>query len=177
LVELLQGSISKAVMQIVTRHGEGLFPSPGDITLDCTCPDWAMMCKHVAAVLYGVGARLDHEPQMLFTLRGVDADELITAAVIDVPAAKKKGRGRILQTDELSSMFGIDLDSGAAAGDGEKSPAKSRGRNKAVAKKKVNKKAKKKTAPKNKPASAKTVSKKKPAVRKTRSVAKKKVSR
>ena len=177
MVELLQGSISKAVMQIVTRHGEGLFPAPGDITLDCTCPDWAVMCKHVAAVLYGVGARLDHEPHMLFTLRGVDADELITAAVIDVPAAKKKGRGRILQTDDMSSMFGIDLDSGAVAGDGEKSPAKSRGRNKAVAKKKVNKKAKKKAAPKKKPASTKTVSKKNPALRKTRVVAKKKVSR
>ena len=72
LVELLQGSISTGVMEIVTCKGEGLFPAPREISLSCSCPDWATMCKHVAATLYGVGARLDHEPELLFTLRGVD---------------------------------------------------------------------------------------------------------
>lgn len=109
MVELLRGSISKGVMRIVTRHGEGLFPSPKEISLDCSCPDWATMCKHVAAALYGVGARLDHEPEMLFTLRGVDPTEMV-AAVTDVPAIRKQARGRVLKTDDLSSIFGIDLD-------------------------------------------------------------------
>ena len=89
LVELLQGSISKGVMEIVTRKGEGLFPSPREISLSCSCPDWATMCKHVAATLYGVGARLDHEPELLFTLRGVDPTEMVEAA-IDQPT----GAGR-----------------------------------------------------------------------------------
>jgi uncharacterized Zn finger protein len=110
LVELLQGSISKSVMEIVTRKGEGLFPSPGEITLDCSCPDWATMCKHVAAALYGVGARLDHRPELLFTLRGVDPTEMVEAAV-DQPARRGKARrGRVLETDELSSVFGVDID-------------------------------------------------------------------
>jgi len=80
VVELLRGSISDGVMEVVTRKGEGLFPSPGEIALDCSCPDWAEMCKHVAAALYGVGARLDERPELLFDLRGVDPAELISEA-------------------------------------------------------------------------------------------------
>ena len=110
LVELLRGSISKSVMEIVTRKGEGLFPSPHEISLDCSCPDWATMCKHVAATLYGVGARLDLEPELLFTLRGVDPTEMVEAAV-DQPAGNGKARkGRVLETSELSSVFGVDID-------------------------------------------------------------------
>ena len=80
LVELLQGRLSDQVMSVVTRHGEGLFPSPREITKSCSCPDWADVCKHVAAVLYGVGARLDRQPELLFLLRGVDHLDLIGAA-------------------------------------------------------------------------------------------------
>ncbi len=110
LVELLQGSFSKSVMEIVSRKGEGLFPSPQEITLSCSCPDWASMCKHVAATLYGVGARLDHEPELLFTLRGVDPTEMVEAAVGQPTAAGKAPRGRVLETDQLSSVFGIEID-------------------------------------------------------------------
>jgi uncharacterized Zn finger protein len=110
LVELLQGSISKSVMEIVTRKGDGLFPSPREITLDCSCPDWATMCKHVAATLYGVGARLDHRPELLFTLRGVDPTEMVEAAVGQPAGNGKARKGRMLETDELSSVFGVDID-------------------------------------------------------------------
>ena len=110
LIELLQGAISSAVMEVVTRKGEGLFPAPRDISLGCSCPDWATMCKHVAAVLYGVGARLDHEPEMLFTLRGVQPADLIAAAMTDAPTTRQSGRRRLLQTDDVSSVFGIELD-------------------------------------------------------------------
>lgn len=125
MVELLQGSISKGVMKIVTRQGEGLFPSPKEIFLSCSCPDWATMCKHVAAALYGVGARLDHEPEMLFTLRGVEPAEMIAAAVTDVPTKREHGGGRILKIDDVSSVFGIDLDMGADD-DGEEAPRPTR---------------------------------------------------
>ena len=139
MVELLQGAISKGVMEVVTRHGEGLFPSPKEISLSCSCPDWATMCKHVAAALYGVGARLDHEPEMLFTLRKVEPAEMIAAAVTDAPTQKRNGRGRILKTDDMSSVFGIDLDMDATANantnDEEATAPKRRGRKKATAKK------------------------------------------
>ena len=110
LVELLQGSFSKSVMGMVTRKGEGLFPSPREITLSCSCPDWATMCKHVAATLYGVGARLDHEPELLFTLRGVDPTEMVEAAMDQPTGASKARKGRVLDPDELSSVFGVDID-------------------------------------------------------------------
>jgi uncharacterized Zn finger protein len=67
-------------MERVCREGDGLFPAPGEIKMSCSCPDWAGMCKHVAATLYGAGARLDAAPELLFTLRGVDRAELITTA-------------------------------------------------------------------------------------------------
>src|SRR5882724_4235952 len=85
LVELLQGRLAKGIMDRVCREGDGLFPSPDDIKLSCSCPDWAGMCKHVAAVLYGVGARLDKEPRLLFVLRGVDEHELLASAGEDLP--------------------------------------------------------------------------------------------
>jgi uncharacterized Zn finger protein len=110
LVELLRGSISKGVMEIVTRKGEGLFPAPKEISLSCSCPDWASMCKHVAATLYGVGVRLDHAPEMLFTLRGVDPDEMVEAAVDQPPTTGKPRVSRVLAADELSSVFGVDIE-------------------------------------------------------------------
>ena len=124
LVELLQGSISSGVMEIVTRKEEGLFPSPREITLGCSCPDWATMCKHVAATLYGVGARLDHEPEHLFALRGVDATEMVEAAVDQPTAAGKARKGRVLQTDQLSSVFGVDIDMGGASPGEASTPSK-----------------------------------------------------
>nr|MCU0562289.1 hypothetical protein [Desulfobacterales bacterium] len=110
LVELLKGSISRGVMEIVTRKGEGLFPAPQEIALSCSCPDWATMCKHVAATLYGVGARLDHAPEMLFTLRGVDPAEMVEAAVAQPSKTYKSRKGRTLVSEDLSAVFGIDID-------------------------------------------------------------------
>ena len=109
LVEMLQGSISKGVMAIVTRKGTGLFPGPREISFDCSCPDWAAMCKHVAATLYGVGARLDHRPELLFTLRGADPLEMVEAAIDQPMRASRSRRGRVLESGELSSVFGVDI--------------------------------------------------------------------
>ena len=122
LVELLQGKLSRGVMDVVTRPGEGLFPAPAEIPLDCSCPDWAVMCKHVAGALYGVGARLDSEPEMLFSLRGVDPAEMIADAVGGGATHRKKARGRVLEDDVLSSVFGVDIDLGGEALTGETKP-------------------------------------------------------
>jgi uncharacterized Zn finger protein len=167
LVELLRGSISKGVMEIVTRKGEGLFPSPKEISLSCSCPDWATMCKHVAATLYGVGARLDHEPEMLFTLRGVDPVEMVEAAVDQPPRVDKSRRGRVLGPDELSSVFGVDIDMAGVSAEDVAPPVK-RGRRAA----RTNKKTGKRPTAAGKPASRAEVGKKKPAA--TKQVAAKK---
>ena len=110
MLELLQGRFSNHVMKIVTDRGQGLFPQPREIKFSCDCPDWAVMCKHVAAVLYGVGARLDHQPELLFSLRNVDHEALITAE-LDVQAATSgKGKRRHLVTQDLANVFGIEID-------------------------------------------------------------------
>ena len=108
LIELLEGRLSDRVMGIVTDREQGLFPKPAEIEMSCSCPDWAKMCKHVAAVLYGVGARLDTQPELLFTLRTVEHGELIGAAVDLGAAARKTQRKRIAEED-LAGVFGIEL--------------------------------------------------------------------
>lgn len=112
LVELLQGKFSKGVMERICHRDSGLFPSPKEINLSCSCPDWASMCKHVAAALYGVGARLDNAPELLFTLRGVEASELVAeAAKQPAKAPKGPGKGRALEVEALDDLFGIELES------------------------------------------------------------------
>ena len=106
LIELLQGSLSDEVMQIVTHREQGLFPLPGEISLSCSCPDSAGMCKHLAAVMYGVGARLDNKPELLFKLRGVDHEELISAdAYMAVSAATASSQSKRVATSEDYPTF------------------------------------------------------------------------
>ena len=110
LVELLQGRFSKGVMERVCLPGKGLFPTPEEITLSCSCPDWADMCKHVAAVLYGVGARLDTSPELLFILRGVDHTQLVAKAGEGLLAAKKPITSkRVLAGGDLGALFGVEM--------------------------------------------------------------------
>ena len=148
LVELLQGRFSKGVMERICREGAGLFPTPKEITFTCSCPDWAAMCKHVAAVLYGIGARLDHSPDVLFVLRQVDHNELIVAAGKNIALGTKgPAVGKRLDDTGLAEMFGIELASPAV----------------------VPKKGAKKRLPRTKsaPATAKKAGRKKPSVDKS----------
>jgi uncharacterized Zn finger protein len=109
LVELLQGKLSKSVMEIVTHRQTGLFPAPKEIEMSCSCPDWAGMCKHIAATLYAIGNRLDREPELFFKLRQVDHLDLIAQAGIG--GAKPKGAGKKrIAVNQLADVFGIELE-------------------------------------------------------------------
>ena len=132
LVELLQGRLSNGVMAVITHRDEGMFPLPKEIKMDCSCPDGAVLCKHLAAVLYGVGARLDRQPELLFTLRQADHAELITEAVSSqaIPAAGATD----LDTASLADVFGIDIEDAPA----QPQVAKSAPRPKAKTKSKAN---------------------------------------
>jgi len=121
LQELLQGKFPKALGEIFTAKGKGLFPSPREIEFSCSCPDWASMCKHVAAALYGIGARLDEDPSLFFELRGVEIDELVSHVVTTkarqlLTRAKRKS-GRVMDDTNLSEVFGIELEEGAGQED------------------------------------------------------------
>lgn len=109
MLELLQGKISKEVMEVVANRTNGLFPLPGEMKFTCSCPDWAVMCKHVAAVLYGVGNRLDCDPGLLFELRGVDAQELI-ARDMHLLDSQQAGQDDGLADQDLGDLFGIEMD-------------------------------------------------------------------
>jgi len=110
IVELLQGKVSKHVMERVCRQADGLFPAPKEIKMSCSCPDWADMCKHVAATLYGVGARLDHDPDLLFTLRGVDRSELVsTGADLSITEAAALSE-RVLAAADVAALFGLEFE-------------------------------------------------------------------
>jgi uncharacterized Zn finger protein len=131
LVELLQGRLAKGVMDRVCRKGDGLFPAPQEIKLSCSCPDWAEMCKHVAAALYGVGARLDEQPELLFVLRGVDENELLAAAGQDVALSRAApAAARVLDDSDVAALFGLEMaepaDSAAAIPAAPKRPKRSK---------------------------------------------------
>ncbi len=131
LVELLQGKLSNAVMERICKRATGLFPSPKEIRLDCNCPDHASMCKHIAAVLYGIGTRLDQQPELLFSLRRVDAKDLVQQAEVGLkPSSKRMAPGKRLADTLLGDVFGIEMAEAPP-------PAKPTVR-KAVAKKAVN---------------------------------------
>lgn len=114
LSELLAGKFPQALKDLFFEKGAGLFPAPRDIHFDCSCPDWASMCKHIAATLYGVGARLDEDPALFFTLRGINIDDLITQTLTDTAQTllgkAERQSQHILQDVDLGDVFGIQLD-------------------------------------------------------------------
>jgi uncharacterized Zn finger protein len=114
LMDLLQGRFDHGIMQRLSQCDGGLFPQPKQIAMECSCPDWAGMCKHIAATLYGVGARLDADPELLFTLRDVDHLELISQAVAaeNLERTLAVEQDGSLATSDLGEIFGIDIDKG-----------------------------------------------------------------
>ncbi len=109
LIDLLRGKLDRGVMEVVSDRENGLFPLPGEMKFDCDCPDWAVMCKHVAAVLYGVGARLDHSPEMLFLLRGVNHEELVDVSAAVTGVTRSGTSRRRIAASGIADVFGIDL--------------------------------------------------------------------
>jgi uncharacterized Zn finger protein len=114
VAKLLEGKFPEELQEIFTGKGSGLFPSPLEISFDCSCPDWASMCKHIAAALYGIGSRFDDDPALFFTLRKVKMDELVSEVVKDksksmLSKAKNKS-SRVIDDSDVSAMFGIDMD-------------------------------------------------------------------
>jgi uncharacterized Zn finger protein len=125
LVELLRGRFSKGVMERLCRQDNGLFPRPAEIKFSCSCPDYASMCKHVAAALYGVGARLDQKPELLFRLRAVDENDLLANLDMTAPLAKTgPAAGKILETGDVSALFGLEMAGGDAPAEPKKPPRK-----------------------------------------------------
>lgn len=175
LLDLLAGRFSDGVMQRLTRQQEGLFPSPHEIKMKCSCPDYSDCCKHLAAVMYGVGARLDKRPELLFVLRDVDHQELVSQAVAEGNLDRElSGHDGDLAGEDLGAIFGIELETTPNAP--RPTPAKFKPKRKLASKPTTSKPATakkpvvKKTVTKRSTGSTKAVAKKqaKKAVAKTR---------
>lgn len=128
LVELLQGRFSKGVMERLCRQDTGLFPRPSEIRFTCSCSDYASMCKHIAAVLYGVGVRLDESPELLFRLRAVDETELLSDLGSPLPDTRtKRDTAQTLVVDDLAALFGLDMEQSKAQAPSRSAAATSAG--------------------------------------------------
>lgn len=125
LIDLLAGKLSTGLMNVVCDPKEGLFPQPSEIEMKCNCPDWADMCKHIAAVLYGVGARLDDQPEHLFLLRSVNHEQLVDVSTAVTDITQTTGGAKRLAETDLSNVFGIDISSTAHAKTTKTKPKKS----------------------------------------------------
>jgi uncharacterized Zn finger protein len=121
LVGLLRGELSDDVLAVLTHAKEGLFPEPREMALSCSCPDSAEVCKHVAAVLYGVGVRLDAKPELFFVLRQVDQAELLSSATAGAVSRARPAAGKRIASDRLSAVFGIELEDAAPGRAGDRS--------------------------------------------------------
>jgi uncharacterized Zn finger protein len=119
LEALVSGSFPADLSELFSQKGEGLFPAPDEIAFSCSCPDWAYMCKHVAASLYGIGARLDSDPLLFFKLRGIDVSELLAESidrkVEEVLGNSDVGSSRMISDDEAAALFGVAFDPGSSA--------------------------------------------------------------
>ena len=109
--ELATGKFPTELEDLFTDLNSGLFPTPQDIHFYCTCPDWAYMCKHIAATLYGIGARFDQDPLLFFLLRDIDFSELIKKTVDDKMAgllknADKKSE-RVIEDRDIAELFDV----------------------------------------------------------------------
>lgn len=111
LEELAEGKFPKGLADLFTQHGAGLFPSPKEITFNCSCPDWAVMCKHVAATLYGIGNRLDDDPTLFFKLRDIDFELLLKKSVESKLASMlenaDKKSNRVITKADINKLFGL----------------------------------------------------------------------
>lgn len=109
LESLLSGTFPEELKELF-QGGSGLFPEPKEISFNCSCPDWALLCKHVAAALYGVGVRLDNDPGLFFLLRGINMDHFIDATLANKVEAMLENAGqassRIIEGN-VDSLFGI----------------------------------------------------------------------
>ena len=110
LEQLVNGNFPEELKEVFLGE-QGLFPKPREISFNCSCPDWALMCKHVAAVLYGIGARVDENPFLFFELRGIDAGRFV-----DVPLANRVENmlanadtpsERIIMGNNWEDLFGV----------------------------------------------------------------------
>ena len=158
LLDLLSGQLGSGVMAVIADKERGLFPGPREIRFNCNCPDYASLCKHSAAVLYGVGVKFDADPSLFFRLRGVDPADLLSSGVDQAFAPATEAA---LEGEDLSALFGIDFAKEVAEASATEKPCVLKPGKPAAAKRAAKKIPREKPV-KGKPAAKKTAQRKAP---------------
>ena len=77
--QLLRGEMPANIEEAFRGTGGTLFPEKrGDLKTECSCPDWSNPCKHIAAVYYLLGEAFDNDPFLIFRMRGIERDRLLS---------------------------------------------------------------------------------------------------
>ena len=128
LIDLMRGKLPNSVLERLCDGQQGMFPSPNEVKIRCSCPDYATLCKHAAATLYGVGHLLDSQPEIFFQLRGVDQNELVTEAFNHDPTTQLSAQDSETEiaAEDLESIFGINFASTAPSVPGNEPVAETR---------------------------------------------------
>ena len=105
LIDLIRGDLSDDVMELICDPAFGLFPRYSELKPSCDCLDDAVLCRHAAAALYAIAPRLDDQPELFFTLRGIDPESFFA---LDAVAGPEEAGD--LSAEDLSATFGIEID-------------------------------------------------------------------
>jgi len=108
---LVEGRFPKELGELFTLKGNGLFPAPKELQFSCSCYDWAQMCKHVAAALYGIGARFDEDPTLFFKLRNINFEALLKKTIEQkmqslLENSEQKSK-RVMDDEDITGLFGL----------------------------------------------------------------------
>ena len=121
--KLLSGEMPRNIEEAFDEAGMALLPTKvKDLRTDCSCPDWANPCKHIAAVYYLLAERFDEDPFLIFKLRGRTRDDMI-AVLREKRAGAIGGRDPSLPDDagapvDATASVEVSIDGFWEAGEG-----------------------------------------------------------
>lgn len=115
LAKLLSGEMPEDIEEVFAGLGLSLFPGSGrELTMDCSCPDWEVPCKHVAAALYLLAESFDEDPFAILAWRGREREDLLAnlqAARTDAPRGVDPAEEPGAPLEEcLESYFSLQAD-------------------------------------------------------------------
>ncbi len=113
--KLLNRELDPEILEIATEKGLKVFPRQwSDFKMQCSCPDWAVPCKHLAAVIYMISREIDNNPFLVFEIHNVDLIEELKKRGIFVENQKNSEIQSLSNILKISKEKKIDFNEGKA---------------------------------------------------------------